>query len=135
MNQKQRKIAVQEKYRNLVCRLIQITHEDFYQMQFELAEEHMVEKCQGDEDLLSQFLQATKFWLWWRQQWRIIDQEFYEAHKQNKHVSEGVLRELRKLYTHQHRRINTYPDKVIYDKIHDSYSELVKQLKNKENEA
>lgn len=117
-----------ESIKNRVCELLRITTEEYHAAQWEVAERYMQHRLNYDEQFLNAFFKEPKFWSWWKQQWALVDEQFYHMNSETKANNKVLLRLLHSEWLKQHKSIDTYPDKVIYNKVWDSYEKVTDQL-------
>lgn len=126
--QKQARNLRHESIKNRVCELLRITPEQYHTVQWEVAERYMQERLNYDEQFVSAFFNEPKFWNWWRQQWALVDEQFLHENRENRATNKVLLGLMHSRWTKQHESIDTYPDKVIYNKVWDSYEKVTDQL-------
>lgn len=124
---KKAKELKQESIKHRVCEMLGMTVEQYHEVQFDIAVDYMRQKCNGDERFLSAFLNEPVFWRWWKQQWCLVDERFVHQHWQSGR-GEVVRMQLKAEWMRQHRNIDTYPDRVVYNKVFSLYEKMVDQL-------
>lgn len=115
----------QQIMRDEICALLGISIERYYQIQFDTAEQFMLDKTFNDHLLVTEFLKEPIFWNWWRNQYWMIDMLFmvnpFESNL-------GSI--LEQEYIQAHLQIKAYPDKVIWQKIEAGYEKAIQQILN-----
>lgn len=116
---KQERQTRQLNLQSSVCKLLQMSDEQMNQLMFETACTYM-EALAGDT-VAQEFLAEPMFWKWWKQQWALIDEAFLHQASQ----APLSLPTMRSWYHKRHREIDTYPDTIIWEKVHNSYQQMV----------
>lgn len=120
LKMREQQISKQIGSRIKICGLLRLTDQHYFHLQFEVAETYMTKRCNKDPQMVSLFLQEPMFWNWWKQQWSLVDDDFFASHRQNINKPKTVPYMLQR-YRKEHLYIDQYPDKVIWEKIHRSY--------------
>ncbi len=115
-------------HRSLITRVSSLTGLDEDSISL-LVFERGAEYIEGlaDDSIANLFKSDPLYWSWWRQQWAIIDEVF--LHKIPKELSQ---KEMLRVYHDMHANIDTYPDSVIWDKIHKSYGKMAGKIIKKQ---
>lgn len=122
MTIRQARSAKQSELTALVSGLTGLTVEQMAEMVFAHGVEYM-EKL-GEESIIKAFVEEPLYWAWWRQQWALIDEVF-----SNKVIDRGLSKSaLRGLYSDMHRSIDTFPDSIIFNKIHRTYEVMSERV-------
>lgn len=98
-----------------------IPRDEMMAMMFEMGAQY-IESMQCGESITMAFLKEPLFWAWWRQQWHLKDEVFLGM------AGHLTKEDRRKLYRHHHQNIDTYPDPVIWRKIHHTYEQMAQQV-------
>jgi len=93
-------------------------------LMFEMGAQY-IEHIAGGESLAKAFLKEPLYWAWWRQQWHLMDEIFLSM---TGHLKKD---DRRQGYRRYHENIDVYPDAVIWDRIHDAYQKMSKQVISK----
>jgi len=113
-----------------VCRLLGFDRRRHNALMFEQACSYM-ENLAGSGDVAQEFLSEPAFWSWWKQQWALIDEAFIAQAS----GSPSPIDIMRAWYETMHREIDTYPDAIIWKKIHHSYEKMATSLITKKVKA
>lgn len=119
---KQKRTQYQLTMSSGVCKLLELNPDQLNQMMFDMGCEY-VEKM-VDSQMAHEFLTEPMFWNWWRQQWALIDEAFIRQAAQ----APLSRQTMRRWYAKHHRSIDVYPDDIIWEKIHNSYQDMVTKV-------
>jgi hypothetical protein len=114
-----------------VCSMLRLTESDISRLMFETACAYM-ESLTGIAAVAGEFLKEPMFWAWWRQQWALIDEIFLSKAAL---VPEAPLDKLKTRYEQLHRQIDTFPDAVVWEKVHEGYMQMAQELLKKKNDG
>ena len=121
--------------RGMVMQLTGFTDDQMNAMIFDVAVLYMKGMEMGEE-WLTIWLKEPLFWAWWRQQWMLIDEVFWNRYSANIGHDE-VQMELRQRYEKLHMTIDKFPDEIVYDKIHSDYEitgrQILQKIRSKNN--
>lgn len=115
-----------EMYRKLAISLTGFSDDDINHLMFNTAIDYMKQMGMGD-DWLAVWLKEPIFWAWWRQQWTLVDEVFWNTWKMNEGVKKARPA-LREKYIALHESIDSFPDDIVYEKIHSSYERMGDQI-------
>lgn len=115
--------------RDKVMKLTGYTDEQMNAMIFDFAVEYTTNMGMS-EDWLTIWLKEPIFWGWWRQQWTLIDEVFWYRFAGNM-GREDLQDALRTRFRELHQSIDTFPDDIVYEKIHGSYEVASYQILKK----
>lgn len=102
-----------------VSKLLELSDAELNTLMFDGACSYMEKTCNIPE-VVHEFLTEHIFWSWWKQQWALIDEVFMHQAAQ----SPLTLPTLRNWYKKMHREIDSYPDQIIWDQIHENYRKM-----------
>ena len=105
-----------------------LTRDQVMALMFEMGAQY-IEQVAGGESISKAFLGEPLYWAWWRQQWHLMDEVFINM---NGHLTPE---DRRKLYRRYHEKIDSYPDPVIWDKIHESYQRMAQGVIRKDRQT
>ena len=121
--------------RGMVMQLTGFTDDQMNAMIFDVAVLYMKGMEMGEE-WLTIWLKEPLFWAWWRQQWMLIDEVFWNRYSANIGHDE-VQMELRQRYEKLHMTIDKFPDEIVYEKIHSDYEitgrQILQKIRSKNN--
>ena len=120
---KQQLQAKQDELMGGVCALLKTDRAQINTMMFNVACSY-IEELAAHGPIASEFLASPAFWAWWRQQWSIIDEAFINQARDSKMTRDVMLA----WYENMHREIDTYPDAVIWEKIHGDYMTMATKI-------
>lgn len=91
-------------------------------MMYEIAEEYMIDLGMS-EAWLSTWLKEPLFWGWWKQQWVLVDEVYYNRYRPYAGRTD-VANELQAVYRNLHADLDMFPDDVVYEHIHATYEQV-----------
>jgi hypothetical protein len=105
----------QDYNRDKILDLLKISQQEYYRIQFDLAEEYLMEFFQGNVRMVMEYMSTPAFWSWWRSQYTIIDHEFWM------NVSDdNEPWRLMKGYRTVHKMTSIFPSRTLYHKVMDN---------------
>ena len=118
-----------EKYRQLAMSLTGLSDRQVNQLMFDTAIEYMKDMGMSEE-WLAVWLKESLFWAWWRQQWTLVDEVFWNTWKMNEGVAKARPA-LREKYIKIHASIDTLPDDIVYERIRSAYERMGNRIVKK----
>ena len=116
----------QNEIRKRIIGLIGFKDGELNQLMFDMGVEYMERRCVSKKDSEA-FLREPMFWAWWKQQWSLIDESFWYNYS-HQDLDQAIQIDR---YQNLHHNVDYFPDKVIWEKIHESYRKTSQRIIDK----
>lgn len=111
-----------------ILKAIGLTEEEVYSVVFETAIEYLEQKA---SEWAADVSQTKTFWIWWKYQWAVIDEQFCSDLKQTNYFKGAV--NIRNMWIEKHRSFmypKQIPETVWRDSLKLSYGDMMKFISN-----
>jgi hypothetical protein len=108
---------------NMVMAATGTSHEEYCNAQFEGAYKYLNHFIGGDNAGINILTKSTCFWLWWRNQWAIREQDFLMNDCTVINSTDALKRIWKSL--HKAHNISAVPGKMVFD---ESYALMIAEL-------
>ncbi|HRY33420.1 MAG TPA: hypothetical protein P5531_10680 [Bacteroidales bacterium] len=109
-----------------VRRLTGMGQNEVNEMMFEIGSWYIIKLCHN-EQISDAFMLEPLYWAWWRNQWALVDEVYWNKYHGNID-RDNVRRILQQKYRELHANLEFFPDKIVYNKIHDNYMHTTQQI-------
>lgn len=119
---KQKQLSLQA----LVMHLLDLSEVGMNTLLFETGAEYIERRSPAP--IASEFLAEPIYWGWWKSQWALVDEYFLSKSADMECLTP---QEMRNLYEQLHEDIDRMPDKIVYEKVHDTYHTMSRKVAGK----
>lgn len=102
-----------------LCDMLKISREEYYQWLFDTGMNYLSRIFAKYEHFGKQMSKSAKFWRWWKNQYRILDEELINEFKSVDNLHEIGLVKLRDYYNECHTNTRVFLEGYLYDELED----------------
>ena len=95
--------------------ILRISQETYYQWLFDSGLSYLARVFTGMDHLGKLMSRSEKFWKWWKNQYRILDEELINEFMEVNQVDEIGLIKLREYYNNRHSNTKVFLESYLYE--------------------